>query len=82
MEYDIIGAGLAILGIGFPTGVAIMKLLPNRESDSVTDKRCFERSTSLAKLFDTKVDNVNNKIDTLQGSINELILILRRNNGR
>lgn len=54
-----IGAGLGIIGIGFPVGIAILKF--KRPNGVMTEKLC----DSKRETFDAKLDAVNDRLDII-----------------
>ncbi len=71
---SVLGVGLAILGIGFPAAITIMRLLPAKKSPSIiekpifgskngmTDAKCEKNQENLMKLTDARLETIHVKI--------------------
>jgi signal transduction protein with GAF and PtsI domain len=71
---SVLGLGLTIAGVGFPAGVAMLKLWAGKTSinGSITQRQCDDRHVQTEKLFNSKLETIHAKVDALIDSQTEM----------
>lgn len=70
-DLSVLNWGLAILGAGFPLGMAILKYGPTirKNNNQMTEKRCKENRDSLREILETKIDNLSDTVTNLKVTV-------------
>jgi len=74
---SVLGVGLAILGIGGPATVALLRLWHNKNSGScVTPGQCDTRHEAQDKLFESRLETLDQKIVTVDTKVTTILAIV------